>query len=165
MKKRLLSLFLIAVMVLGMVPAVAFAAPAESSGVYQIGTAEDLLWFAQEVNGGNTAISAVLTADIDMSAVTAWPGIGISSNKFAGSFDGQGHSVTFQNANWGLFGFVQGSSDEVASSVQALPMMQTMPILRIVSTVRLLPQTTPMLPVLLVIHTVLGRLTVQVPTM
>ena len=42
MKRRILSLLLAFVMVLGMLPTIAFAAPAESSGVYQIGTAEDL---------------------------------------------------------------------------------------------------------------------------
>ena len=107
MKRRMLSLLLTFVMVLGMLPTIAFAAPAESSGVYQIGTAEDLLWFAQEVNSGNTAISAVLTADIDLTE-TDWPGIGTATSKFAGSFDGQGHTVTFQESDWGLFGYVMG---------------------------------------------------------
>ena len=109
MKRRMLSLLLVMVMVLGMLPAIAFAAPTESSGMYQIGTAEDLLWFAQEVNGGNTGISGVLTADIDMSAVANWPGIGTATNMFAGSFDGQGHTVTFTDADWGLFGYVMGT--------------------------------------------------------
>lgn len=109
MKRRMLSLLLVMVMVLGMLPTIAFAAPTESSGVYQIGTAEELLWFAQEVNGGNTGISGVLTADIDMSAVANWPGIGTATNMFAGSFDGQGHTVTFTDADWGLFGYVMGT--------------------------------------------------------
>lgn len=107
MKRRMLSLLLTFVMVLGMLPTIAFAAPAESSGVYQIGTAEDLLWFAQEVNNGNTEISGVLTADIDLTGAQ-WLGIGTETNKFAGSFDGQGHTVTFKDAGWGLFGYVMG---------------------------------------------------------
>lgn len=109
----MLSLLLIAVMVLGMLPTTAMAAPVQSSGVYQIGTAEELLWFAKAVNGGETGISAVLTADIDLSGISNWPGIGVSNSKFAGSFDGQGHTVTFRNSNWGLFGFVAGSSGNV----------------------------------------------------
>lgn len=109
----MLSLLLTFVMVLGMLPTIAFAAPAESSGVYQIGTAEDLLWFAETVNGGETGISAVLTADIDLTGAD-WPGIGDYDSRFAGSFDGQGHTVTFRNASWGLFGYVQGSSSAVA---------------------------------------------------
>ena len=40
MKRRMLSLLLAMVMVLGMLPTIAFAAPIESSGMYQIGTAE-----------------------------------------------------------------------------------------------------------------------------
>ena len=42
MKRRLLSLLLVLVMALGMLPTIAVAAPAESEGVYQIGTAEEL---------------------------------------------------------------------------------------------------------------------------
>ena len=129
MKRRMLSLLLVMVMVLGMLPTIAFAAPTESSGVYQIGTAEDLLWFAQEVNGGNTGISGVLTADIDMSNYASWPGIGTNHKPFSGSFDGQGHTVTFRNAMWGMFGFVAGKSGAVvtikniktAGSVQRSP--------------------------------------------
>ena len=114
MKRRLLSLLLVLVMALGLLPAIAVAAPAESEGVYQIGTAEELLWFAETVNGGETGISGVLTADIDLTS-TDWPGIGDYDSRFAGSFDGQGHTVTFQNASWGLFGYVQGSSSAVAT--------------------------------------------------
>ena len=114
MKRRMLSLLLIAVMVLGMLPTIALAVPSQSNGVYQIGTVEDLLWFAETVNGGETTISAVLTADIDLSE-TAWPGIGNYSNRFAGSFDGQNHTVTFKDANWGLFGYVDGTSAAVVT--------------------------------------------------
>ena len=114
MKRRMLSLLLIAVMVLGMLPTVAMAAPNESSGVYQIGTAEDLLWFAQEVNSGNTGIKGQLTADIDLSN-TAWPGIGTSSKPFAGSFDGQNHTVTFKDSTVGLFSCIKGSKNAVAT--------------------------------------------------
>ena len=113
-KQRLLSLCLAVVLVLGMVPTVALAVPAESGGVYQIGKAEDLLWFAETVNAGTTGISAVLTADIDLTE-TAWPGIGNYGNRFAGSFDGQGHTITFKDAGWGLFGYVMGSSGALAT--------------------------------------------------
>ena len=115
MKKRLFSLLLILCMMLGMLPTVALAAPAQSSGVYQIATAEDLLWFVETVNGGETGISAVLTADIDLSSVTDWPGIGTSAKPFAGSFDGQNHTVTFKDAAVGLFGYVKGSKSTVAT--------------------------------------------------
>ena len=109
--KKILSLLIAIVMVLGMIPVGALAAPTQGEDdVYQIGTAEDLLWFAQEVNGGNTTLSAVLTEDIDLSAVADWPGIGSSDYRFAGSFDGQNHTVIFKEAAVGLFGYIQGSS-------------------------------------------------------
>ena len=106
MKRRMLSLLLIAVMVLGMLPTVAFAAPAQNGGIYQISTAEDLLWFAQEVNAGGTGIKGMLAADIDLSDVSDWPGIGTESKPFSGTFDGQGYTVTFKDANVGLFGCI-----------------------------------------------------------
>ena len=52
--------------------AVTVKAPAVSSqkdGVYQIGTVDELIWFAKQVNGGNTAISGALTADIDLGGI------------------------------------------------------------------------------------------------
>lgn len=131
MKRRMLSLLLALTMVLGMLPVFAAAetaAPAQDDeGFYEIGTAEDLLWFAEEVNGGNNGIKGKLTADIDMSGISGWLGIGLApdydsrywlvdnSHSFAGSFDGQGHTVTFQNADWGLFGYVLGEKTEMAT--------------------------------------------------
>ena len=83
-------------------------------GIYRIATEEDLLRFAGEVNGGNTAIKGQLTTDIDLSG-TAWPGIGTAAKPFAGSFDGQGHTVTFKDAGVGLFGYNMGKSGAVAT--------------------------------------------------
>lgn len=130
-EKKVFSLILTLALLLSVVPVPALAAgtPAEANGIYQIGTAEELLWFAQEVNGGNTGISGVLTADIDMSAVANWPGIGTNHKPFSGSFDGKGHTVTFRNAMWGMFGFVAGKSGAIvtiqnvktAGSVQRSP--------------------------------------------
>lgn len=117
--KKVISLLLVAVLLLGMLPVAALAAgtqpEADSNGVYQIGTAAELLWFAETVNNGNTNISGVLTADIDLSATTTWPGIGKNHIEFSGFFDGQNHVVTFQNANWGLFGFVMGSANNLVT--------------------------------------------------
>ena len=81
----------------------------DENGVFQIGTYEELLWFAEEVNGGNTGISGVLTADITLPE--NWPGIGNSTNKFAGSFDGQNHTVTLSGSVWGLFAYAMGTWD------------------------------------------------------
>lgn len=86
MKRRMLSLLLIAVVMLGMLPTTVLAALAQNGGIYQISTAEDLLWFAQEVNAGGTGIKGMLTADIDLSDVSDWPGIGTTSNPFTLTF-------------------------------------------------------------------------------
>ena len=79
----------------------------DMNGVYQIATAEEMLWFAETVNGGNTAIKGVLTADITLPE--DWPGIGNYNNKFPGDFDGQNHTVTLSGSTWGLFGYTMGT--------------------------------------------------------
>lgn len=70
---------------------------------YQISTAEDLLWFANLVNGtlkGKKADAdawAVLIEDIDLggSAGNPWPPIGSNSeNAYTGTFDGKGHTIS-----------------------------------------------------------------------
>ena len=78
--------------------------PQEVDGVYQIDSVTDLFWFAGLVNGTlenveqDTAASAVLTADIDLSGKT-WTPIGNydqssrPNNKYAGTFDGAGHTI------------------------------------------------------------------------
>ena len=67
MKKRIISLLLVLVMVLGLAPMTVLAA----EDVTEIGSVEDLLAFAAEVNGGNTGLDAVLTNDIDLTG-TKW---------------------------------------------------------------------------------------------
>ena len=67
----------------------------QKDGVYQIGSADDLAAFAELVNGGETAIDAVLTADIDYSANTQLIHmVGTSENPYEGTFDGQFHRIT-----------------------------------------------------------------------
>lgn len=63
------------------------------NGVYQIGTAAELAWFADAVNGGQRDISAKLTANINLNGKT-WTAIGTESNKFAGTLDGDSHTVS-----------------------------------------------------------------------
>ena len=107
MKKRILSLLLALVMLLGMLPTVALAAddgwdgttktePEKSGDVYQIGTAAELAWFRDEVNSGKSTLNATLTADIDLNN-QEWTPIGISPNNtksFKGTFDGAGHTIS-----------------------------------------------------------------------
>lgn len=69
-------------------------APAQDeSGVYLIGTAAELAWFADAVNGGQKAINGKLTANINLNGKT-WTAIGTDSNKFAGTLDGDSHTVS-----------------------------------------------------------------------
>lgn len=68
-------------------------APKTENGVYQIGTAAELAWFADAVNGGQKAINGKLTANINLNGKT-WTAIGTSSNKFAGTLDGDSHTVS-----------------------------------------------------------------------
>lgn len=65
----------------------------DESGVYQIGTAAELAWFADAVNKGDTTISGKLTANINLNGKT-WTAIGTESNKFAGTLDGDSHTVS-----------------------------------------------------------------------
>ena len=99
--------------------------PAQVDGVYQIGTASELEWYAEYVNScvagdtdGNTAklnSKAVLTADIDLTGITHTP-IGASTTfKFDGEFDGQHHRIKnmiINNTldNQGFFGCVRGNA-------------------------------------------------------
>lgn len=65
----------------------------DKNGVYQIGTAAKLAWFADAVNKGDTTISGKLTANINLNDKT-WTAIGTSSNKFAGTLDGDNYTVS-----------------------------------------------------------------------
>ena len=100
------------------------AEPAQKDGVYQIGNADELVWFVKKVNGGENAISAVLAKDIDLADVV-WVPIGNGSVAFAGSFDGAGHTVSNLTVDYttaasgerlylGLFGRIEGTSEKRA---------------------------------------------------
>ena len=77
---------------------------------YQIGTAEELYWFAGLVNGGgkNLSANAILTANITVntgvldenknlvskSDLTEWKPIGDRWSPYTGTFDGQGYTIS-----------------------------------------------------------------------
>lgn len=65
----------------------------DKSGVYLIDTVAKLAWFADAVNGGQKAINGKLTANINLNG-KPWTAIGTSSNKFAGTLDGDSHTVS-----------------------------------------------------------------------
>ena len=91
--------------------------PAMTGGIYHITNGAELAWFAAQVNacekGNVTAqtIKGVLDNDIDLCGYN-WTPIGKDNSykKFAGSFDGQGHTVdnlcinTTDGSIFGLFG-------------------------------------------------------------
>lgn len=112
-----------------------YETPQQTDGVYQIGTAGELFWFAALVNGTlegmaqNTAANAVLTADIDLGG-SKWTPIAPSATfkndatsveettdkSYSGTFDGQGHTISnFEirtnsaEKTSGLFGTVTGT--------------------------------------------------------
>lgn len=110
-----------------------------SDGVYEIGNAGQLYWFASLVNGDRThadfesqngAANAILVKDIvvndgDISKLASaqsnslrkWSPIGTSDNSYTGQFDGQGHTISgiyFSDStadNVGLFGYTRGGAD------------------------------------------------------
>ena len=88
--------------------------PEQKDGVYQIGTAAELKWFASQVNGGNYDLDAVLTEDIDVSAADKWYPIG-GQNGYRGKFDGDGHTVKYvlkadNSSDQGFFSIITGNS-------------------------------------------------------
>ena len=139
MKKQFFSLALFAAAWLAGGSAQAWDEPAkDADGVYQIGTASELEWFAEYVNGvtddmatntpeessARLSAQAVLTADIDMTGIDHAPigrytkedGSVRDTYKFAGKFDGQFHTISHlvidrpDDEALGLFGFCRGNA-------------------------------------------------------
>ena len=108
-------------------------------GWYEIENQYQLIWFAEQVNLGRTSINGKLMADIVLNdsvldaegsliggadtLLTVWKPIGTSSYQYAGTFDGQGHTISglyfnnTTNSNYpnggnyiGLFGYISNST-------------------------------------------------------
>lgn len=88
---------------------------------YLIKNAKHLAWFRDKVNGGNNTACARLEADIDMSSVChaaangveelSWTPIGISTNQWYGTFNGNNKTISnlyinYSELHQGLFGDV-----------------------------------------------------------
>ena len=88
-------------------------APQIVEGVYQIGTAAELTWFAAAINDGSAKTqNAVLTRDIDLNNAE-WTAIGNDDYPYEGTFDGQNHriqnlSITQGSIYAALFGWQLG---------------------------------------------------------
>jgi hypothetical protein len=89
--------------------------PDEEDGYYLLRTDRDYFVFASLVNGGSTQSNAKLLADIDLRETEyADVMIGNEEAQFAGIFDGQGHTVTYNymvDDNYcGLFRYTDGAT-------------------------------------------------------
>ena len=94
-------------------PAVTASAPALLDA-YEIATAQDLVDYANIVNNGGGHVYAKLTADIDMTGITDFPGIGNDShefNRFHATLDGQGHRIKNLNMNGNDVALINVASD------------------------------------------------------
>jgi len=120
---------IIAVMVLAFVPKTVQAQTMEptknAEGYYQIASKDDLYWFANKVNSGETTICAILTQDIIVNEnvlnetgslinpnldedLILWKPIGNNKNQYTGTFDGRGYAVRglfFSDKNQNYVGF------------------------------------------------------------
>ena len=68
--------------------------PAQVNGVYQIKTADELLWFRDFSNkSSGRSANAVLCNDIDMSSVSDWKTPIGKSSTYKGVFDGNGYKI------------------------------------------------------------------------
>lgn len=89
---------------------------------YEISTAAELAWFRDYVNGGKLYVCAKLTADIDLKDFChaadaskeeqSWEPIGNGSKRYAGTFDGNGHTISnlyikVQRGGVGFFGYME----------------------------------------------------------
>ena len=94
---------------------------------YKISTAAELAWFRDQVNSGNNRISAELTENIDLvefchakdgtkyTEELSWTPIGNSENRYQGTFDGKGKTISnlYINATsnyTGFFGYADAGS-------------------------------------------------------
>lgn len=97
------------------------AAPAveevDGKSFYLITSGEELAWFADQVtNQANTSINGKLTTNLLLNSdeaptANSFIGIGNYTNKYAGTFDGNGKTIAGYYGSTGLFGYLaQGSA-------------------------------------------------------
>lgn len=120
MKKRLLSILLVATMLLAMIPAMAFVTSAltvanwDAETIVLI-TADDFLEFRNKIrtkaDAGNgyafQGQTILLCTDINFGSIPS--SNGFDSRSFAGTFDGQGHTLTGTIAQGGYQGALFGN--------------------------------------------------------
>ena len=127
MKKRILSLFLVTVMILSTVaisPVSVWAADNSfdisnyaGTSTFIVSTADDMMNFAAAVDSGKdfAGKEVVLAGNIDMSG-KSWKGIGYNNGEwkhFCGTFDGKGYTISNLTAS-------SGNSDRVGALFNSL---------------------------------------------
>ena len=114
MKKGFFAAFLCA-LIMVLLPAAVYAMDGTGTedNPYQISSADDLEEFRDIVNDGETGACAELTANIVLNCNenNQWTPIGSESNRYNGTFDGNGHTVSGIYINTsedyqGLFGYI-----------------------------------------------------------
>ncbi|MDO4478308.1 MAG: cell wall-binding repeat-containing protein [Lachnospiraceae bacterium] len=101
--------------------------PLQADGVYQIGTAAELAWFADRVNNGETAAQAMITNEINLNnkpwkLIGAYISDSTYDNPFTGSIDGQGHIIS--GATSAIIDYL-GYTGATEASVKNLTVMGT----------------------------------------
>ena len=82
-----------------------------SSGTFGVATQADLNYVATTLSSGTNGLSGVtlkLADDVELDST--WSGIGSSSKKFKGNFDGNYKTVNFTSAKAGLINYASGST-------------------------------------------------------
>lgn len=101
--------------------------PAIINDYYQIGESDDIFWFADRVNSGDTGINGILTDDFALAGY--WIPIGNASNVYTGHFYGDGYTLDKLairgNADddttyyRGLFGYAENATIENVNLTEA----------------------------------------------
>ena len=89
-----------------------------ADNTYSISSVAELQALAEYVNDGNdtTGMTFVLGKNLDLSSILNWTAIGNDTNRFKGSFDGNGHviknlTIDSTEDSQGLFGFTEPASE------------------------------------------------------
>ena len=116
MKQKFLTIIVLGLMACTQTSA---AITTDTDGYYQLGSEADWKEFVTLVKNGTTSANAKLTANITLPTnatnFAATYMIGTSTNKYAGTFDGAGYTVTYNKsslseATHGLFRYTNGAT-------------------------------------------------------
>ncbi len=96
----------------------------DSEGTYLISSQQELVWFARLVDGTLSGVpqkenaNAKLTRDIDM-GLYVWSPVGdVNKTTFAGTFDGDGHTIKNLNFGHGNYDFMTTGVSPVVRMIQ-----------------------------------------------